>query len=218
MSQNNTKDDADDWWKVLLSYLDAKQASLWTHSLNYLFKLRANPQILSAVIHSLGILGLVLDGVAKQCARMIEGLQRASDQSARQNDLLHKNTEALNANRAELIKIYQALENMRGKIEKATIPWGKAVSIATVSACIAIAIFLNADHLWFLRIPNDQDAQIRRLVEENDQLSRDLAKEHDLITNLRYTVEHQSEGSELVGRQQFIRGYRQALEEIQKGQ
>src|ERR1700677_4968009 len=79
---NGDADNLNDWWDGFRSYLNEKQARLFVSSYNFLFKNRTKPQILSAIIHCLGLLALVFDAVSKKISEATQAANLVSANSS----------------------------------------------------------------------------------------------------------------------------------------
>jgi chaperonin cofactor prefoldin len=204
-----------DWWSVLRSYLGPEQASLFTNSYNYLFKNRIKPQILSAIINSLGILALVLDGVSEKIAVATKTLELAATECAKQNQHLQENTEALKANHVELYHIRESLELMHQRIEKATVPWLKVCGIVGLNTILVALVLGNEDHLHWLRVPNSQDIVIFSDQQKIEVLDTKLSTLQDRYNRLQNSFNNGNEEAQNAIRREYDRGYHQALDDVQ---
>ncbi len=118
----------------------------------------------------MGMMALVLHKLGEHIVNLNATLSRVLPQVASLVTQLGEVVGALIANRQALADNNRKLAEMQANIQQARLPWGKLMVLGTFSACFALAVFLNADHLFFLRIPTAEDTRIEKLCKEVDAL------------------------------------------------
>src|SRR5258708_15588736 len=205
-----------DWFGVVCVYLNDAQALLFAKSLNYLSRQRSNPNVLSAIINSLGLLTLVLHGMAHHVTSLAEATTRGHAQTRDLISKLDQVAQLLHEIRTSLTELTLTLNRLTEKITKAKIPWGKAVLIAVVSSFISTGILINADHLQFLRIPDAEDVEMRDLLDAKERFRKATIKLENENVALKFELNNRKEVDQTALTQAYNAGYSKAASDIQK--
>jgi hypothetical protein len=192
-------------------------------TLAHLERQHHNPDILSHIINSMGMMTLVLHKLGEHLVSLIATLNHLLPQVASLIPQLDKVVVALTANRQALADNNQKLAEMQANIQQARLPWGKLIVLGTFSACFALAVFLNADHLFFLRIPTAEDTRIEKLCKEvdalraeNDTLRKMNKGFYDQNVSLDYELFKNTAQQKTALQEQYDLGYAQAMADINK--